>query len=67
MGHFNIDLFKEHPHYFTDEIRDKTRQDIIMEKTDMLKQTLFFTRTALSHLKDFLPCYGVNMFYNIYN
>ena len=30
--HFNIDLFKEHSHYFTDEIRDKTRQDIIMEK-----------------------------------
>ena len=30
--HFNIDLFKEHSHHFTDEKRDKTRQDIIMEK-----------------------------------
>ena len=45
---FNIDLFREHQQYVTDERNDKTRQEIIMGKTDLLEQTLFYKDGVVS-------------------
>ena len=48
MGHFNIDLFKEHPNFFTDEKRDKIRQDMIMEKLICFNKPLFCRNSVVS-------------------